>query len=120
MKKKLLVGLLTIAACFSIGSTSFASSASTTSPISTPATTSVSANQEVTPLAGGYREEIIHMKSGYGRYLAGYNFQLIFNDGAIEFYEDGFVIAVKYGAAGIFADDGNGNTISYTILVDRQ
>lgn len=120
MKKKLLAGLLTVTTCLTVGSTSFASSASTTSSVSTPATTSVSANHEVSPQSGGYREEIIHMKSGYGRYLPGYNFQLVYNDGAIEFFEDGFVISLKYGVATIFADDGYGNTIAYIILVDRQ
>ncbi|MEK4047565.1 hypothetical protein NSU18_28565 [Paenibacillus sp. FSL H8-0048] len=119
MKKKLLVGLLTVTACFALGSTSFAATAS----IQTPDLPAVSTLNKVTPqdvsAKASFEQIIVHMNSGYWKYLPG-SLELIFNDGAIVLYEDGWVQAVQYGASTIFSYDEFGNITAYTILVDRN
>ncbi|MEK4993259.1 hypothetical protein [Paenibacillus sp. FSL H7-0918] len=116
MKKKILAGLLTVSACFTLGSTSFAASAPTTTPDSTPVS-NVATSQEITA-KGTYTEVNIEMQSGTWRYIPG-NLQLVSNDGAIELYEDGWVRAVKYGWACVFSYDQYGNILAYGIFVDR-
>ncbi|MGE7614758.1 hypothetical protein [Paenibacillus sp. NPDC101420] len=117
MKKKILAGLLTVSACFTLGSTSFAASAPTTTPDSTPVA-NVATSQEIST-KGTFDQIIVHMDSGTWRYIPGF-LELIFNDGAIELYEDGWVRAVQYGASTIFSYDQYGNIVAYTILVDRN
>ncbi|WP_238655889.1 hypothetical protein [Paenibacillus piscarius] len=119
MKKKILVGLLTVSACFALGSTSFAATAPTKAPdLSSVATVSKATAQDVNAKAS-FEQIIVHMNSGYWKYLPG-TLELIFNDGAIVLYEDGWVQAVQYGASTIFSYDEFGNITAYTILVDRN
>ncbi|MEK4187744.1 MULTISPECIES: hypothetical protein [Paenibacillus] len=112
LKKKLLVGLFAVASCFAAGSTSFAATAQTTTPNPTPVSNVTS---EPT-----FEQIIIYMDSGEQRYIPGVLRQLIYNDGAIVLHENGWVSAVQYGAANIFAYDALGNIKSFTILVDRD
>lgn len=113
MKKKIMLGILTIVSCFSLGSTSFAA----TVPTDQNASSAISA--VTTGLPGSYEERIIHMKSGESRVLFGDYFYLAQNDGAINFWDDGFITAVQYGVAYIDAYDTRSNHIVYIILVDR-
>ncbi|MEK5397435.1 hypothetical protein [Paenibacillus sp. FSL K6-2859] len=117
MKKKILAGLLTVSACFALGSTSFAASAPTTNPNSTPVS-NVATSQEITA-KGTFEQVIVHLDSGYWKYLPGF-LELVFNDGGIVLYQDGWVEAVQYGAATIKSTDEYGNITYYTILVDRK
>jgi hypothetical protein len=112
MKKKLLAGLLTVSACFALGSTSFAATAPTTTPDPIPVSnvTSGSSFQTVT----------IKMTSGEQRYIPGVLRELVYNDGAITLYENGWVWALQYGAANIYSYDASGNITSFIILVDRD
>jgi hypothetical protein len=113
MKKKILAGLLTVSACFSIGSTSFASSATsiTTSPQPSAIT------QEVTT-TGNLYQAIIHMKVGEVIFVSGSNLQLISTDGAIELRPDeSKITALQPGASAVMADFGNGDVMIYTFLV---
>ncbi|OMD88247.1 hypothetical protein BSK49_16510 [Paenibacillus odorifer] len=112
MKKKILAGLLTVSACFALGSTSFAATAPTTAPDPIP----------VSSVASGptFEQITIYMDSGEQRCIPGVLRELIYNDGAIILHENGWVSAVQYGTANIFAYDALGNIKSFTILVDRD
>lgn len=112
MKKKFLIGLLTLSACFTLGSTSFAATAPTTTPDPTPTFSATSGPT--------FEQIIIYMDSGEQRYIPGVLRELIYNDGAIILHENGWVSAIQYGAANIFAYDAGGNIKSFTILVDRN
>ncbi|MGZ0042059.1 hypothetical protein [Paenibacillus ottowii] len=114
MKKKLLIGLLTVAACFSLGSTSFADSAVTTSPKSTPST----ASHVITPSAT-YTSEI-NIKVGESRNLSGSGFWISGDQGdnsPIYLDRNGLVIGLKPGYALVVADLPDGDLIQYSITV---
>lgn len=110
MKKKLLVGLFTVAACFSLGSTSFASSTTSSVPDS-----SLTKNQVAT--SGEYYQAIINLNVGDGMWVSGSNFYYVHTDGSIEVRQDGLITALSPGASTVAADFGNGNTMYYIILV---
>lgn len=111
MKKKILVGLLTVATCFSLGSTSFASSAS--------AASLPEANQssQITPLAD--YSAVINMKVGERTWATGYSFVIVSTDGAaiLEPYNQDAFYALRPGITVIRADFGNGNWMYYSIVV---
>ncbi|MBY7736716.1 hypothetical protein MMB75_07230 [Paenibacillus sp. P2(2022)] len=113
MKKKLLIGLLTVAACFSLGSTSFASPAAAAAPDSQAAITQgVTKNAVISRLT---------LKVGESRYLTGSSFWISGDQGdnnPIYLNVDGLVVGLKPGVALVVADlpDGSGQ-IEYYITV---
>ncbi|MFW9331763.1 hypothetical protein ACN6AX_00840 [Paenibacillus polymyxa] len=113
MKKKLLIGLLTVAACFSLGSTSFADSAVTTSPKATPST----ASHVITPSA--YRSDI-DIRVGQQITLSGKHFWISGDQGdnnPIYLSSGGIVVGLKKGDALVVAELENGELIEYYIHV---
>ncbi|KHL95197.1 hypothetical protein QW71_14475 [Paenibacillus sp. IHB B 3415] len=114
MKRKLLVGLLTIAACFTVGSTSFAAEA----PSSTlSSSTSISPNAVIKPI--DETQAIVRMQVGETIWLTGYNFWYINYDGSIEIIPaEGKFTALHPGTSTVAADFGNGITFYYIILVN--
>ncbi|MEK3671020.1 hypothetical protein [Paenibacillus sp. FSL R10-2771] len=114
MKRKLLIGLLTIAACFTVGSTSFAAEA----PSSTlSSSTSISPNAVIKPI--DETQAIVRMQVGETIWLTGYNFWYINYDGSIEIIPaEGQFTALHPGTSTVAADFGNGITFYYIILVN--
>ncbi|KJD46698.1 hypothetical protein [Paenibacillus terrae] len=111
MKKKLMIGLLTVVACFTLGSTSFAASASTPSPNTAPAETSnviTPADQYVVP---------INLRVGETITVAGSNFWISGDYGGIYLDQQGLIIALKPGVCTVVADLPNGDTILYGVTV---
>lgn len=112
MKRKILVGLLSVAACFSLGSTSFASSISanqvTTSSISESSQLSTNAVFQAT----------INLKAGEMVYVTGYSFWYVYNDDyCVDFSQAGLIVGSRPGTSIIGADFGNGNVMHYTVVV---
>nr|WP_145402268.1 hypothetical protein [Paenibacillus xylanexedens] len=111
MKKKLLIGLLTVATCFSVGSTSFASDNSTTSQ----------ASFSPSPVIQPYQDfgAVINLNVGQRTWATGYSFQIITTDGSviIEPYNDYAFYALRPGVTVIRADFGNGNWMYYSVVV---
>jgi hypothetical protein len=110
MKKKILAGLLTVSACFTLGSTSFANSVSTTtlnnSELRSPITTL------------DQYSAVIKLVPGQTVWLTGYDFWYESSDGCVEVYPaEGRFVALKPGVSVVIADFGNGNTMAYTIVV---
>ncbi len=109
MKKKLLVGLLTVAACFSLGSTSFA--ATTTISSSSP-----SISETVSPAAWDYVRDV-SLNVGDSIYMSGYDFWYLVYDGSISVTQDGLFTALSPGYSVVAADMGNDNRMIYKITV---
>ncbi|MEK5417224.1 hypothetical protein BSK49_16390 [Paenibacillus odorifer] len=103
MKKKILAGLLTISACFALGSTSFAADAT----IPTPTNSSPSVTSEVTPYV--YYEKDIYLKVGdFGSEYSGITWNVIYNDGSTIVGTDRFVVTpVEPGITVVSAEMGN-------------
>ncbi|RPE03314.1 hypothetical protein [Paenibacillus polymyxa] len=112
MKKKIMIGLLTVVACFTLGSTSFAASTTIPNPSTDPSGTS----NVITP-TDSYVVPI-HLKVGETRTLAGSNFWISGDDGSIYLDQQGLVIALKPGVCTVVADLPSGDTISYTVYVN--
>ncbi|MCE3200450.1 hypothetical protein [Paenibacillus sonchi] len=112
MKKKVVVGLLTVAACFSLGSTSFASSIPTTQ---VPNSSLSETSGVITP--NDFNAQVF-MKVGDERWFGGSNFRVIYNpDSAVEVHEDGLFIARNPGHALVAADYNGIDVILYSIYV---
>jgi ABC-type glycerol-3-phosphate transport system substrate-binding protein len=103
MKKKILAGLLTVSACFALGSTSFA--ADTT--ISTPSSPQAETSQVITPYA--FYEKDIYLKVGdFGSEYSGITWNVIYNDGSTNVGTDRFVVTpVEPGLTVVSAEMGN-------------
>ncbi|WP_339314648.1 hypothetical protein [Paenibacillus sp. FSL R10-2734] len=112
MKKKLLAGLLTVSACFSIGSTSFASSVTP----SQVAKVSESEASIITP--SSIFEATIKMKVGESIYVTGYSFWFVHDGHAVDYTQEGLFVALNPGTSIIAANFGNGNTMHYTVIVE--
>jgi hypothetical protein len=110
MKKKILLGLLTVATCFSLGSTSFAS---TTSATSLPDTN----QSQITPFQDF--STVINLVVGDRTWVTGYSFVIVSTDGAaiLEPYNEDAIYALKPGITVIRADFGNGNWMYYSVVV---
>ncbi|MNW58716.1 hypothetical protein MF628_000797 [Paenibacillus polymyxa] len=111
MKKKIMVGLLTVVACFTLGSTSFAASTTVPSPSTDPSGTS----NVITPT-----DDIvvpIDLNVGEKRYLGGSNFWVSGDDSSIYLDQQGLVIGIKKGICTVVADLPSGDTIIYRINV---
>lgn len=113
MKKKLLIGLLSVAACFSLGSTSFADSGKAV----TAAAASSAVSQVIT--AGNHYSTSITIKVGQSFQLTGSGFWITgqLPSGTIYLNSQGLVIGLKAGTAGVMADLPNGDTITYYFTV---
>ncbi|PYE49857.1 hypothetical protein HUB98_09040 [Paenibacillus barcinonensis] len=101
MSKKLLLGIVSIAACFSLGSTSFADASivPTSSQVSQSMTSQVSAMNDVIIE--------ITLRVGESRNLSGSNFSISGDQGnnsPIYLDRNGFVLGLKAGEAVVVAD----------------
>lgn len=113
MKKKLLLGLLSLTACFSLGSTSFADSSTVVN--SNPAMTAI--KQDVTAHGNYYAE--ITIKVGESINLTGSGFFISSAPPYDSIYlnRQGLVIGLKPGSVAVVADLPGGDTIMYYITV---
>ncbi|WP_366294439.1 hypothetical protein [Paenibacillus sp. AN1007] len=115
MSKKLLLGIVSIAACFSLGSTSFAdTSLVPTSPqISQSVTSQVNAMDKI--------NVEITLRVGESRNLSGSNFWISGDQGnnsPIYLDRNGFVLGLKVGDAVVVADlPGGAGSVLYYIHV---
>lgn len=111
MKKKILIGLLTVATCFSLGSTSFASSISSTSLSDT------AQSSQITPLSD--YSAVLNLVVGQRTWVTGYSFVIVSTDGAaiLEPYNQDAIYALRPGITVIRADFGNGNWMYYSVVV---
>ncbi|WP_179032883.1 hypothetical protein [Paenibacillus kribbensis] len=108
MKKKILIGMLTIVACLSFSSASFASNDSTSLSNKT---------SKITPNAD--YSGVINLKVGQRTWATGYSFQIVSTNGAVilEPENDWSFYALRPGITVIKADFGNGNWMHYSVIV---
>jgi len=113
LKKKLLVGLLSLTACFSLGSTSFANSS--TAVNENPA---MNVFNKAVPAKDNYYTEIT-IKVGESINLTGSGFFISSAPpyDAIYLNRQGLVIGLKPGSVAVVADLPGGDTIMYYITV---
>ncbi|NOU79379.1 hypothetical protein GC101_10860 [Paenibacillus sp. LMG 31459] len=116
MKKKSLVGLFTISACFTLGSTSFAAVAST--PVNTTFAPSIS---QVSPQSI-HGEAVIRLKVGERIMVSGWNFNVLFNyTGSLGYViQDGVYewVGVQPGVAVVTCNLPNDVEMYYTFIVE--
>ncbi|MGV2883452.1 hypothetical protein [Paenibacillus taichungensis] len=111
MKKKLITGLLTVVACFTVGSTSFAATATPPSPSTTSAETSnviTLADQISVPIS---------LRVGESITVAGSNFWISGDYGGIYLNQQGLIIGLSPGVCTVVGYLPNGDTVLYTVTV---
>ncbi|UPK45334.1 hypothetical protein [Paenibacillus pabuli] len=110
MKKKLITGLLTVVACFTVGSTSFAASAATPSPTTLAETSNVItlADQISVPIS---------LRVGESITVAGSNFWISGDYGGIYLNQQGLIIGLSPGVCTVVGYLPNGDTVLYTVTV---
>ncbi|MNB94367.1 hypothetical protein D3C75_415180 [compost metagenome] len=111
MKKKLLVGLLTVSACFALSSTSFAANAPTT----TSSFSSSNISQVVTPLDF---EANISVNVGETIWVTGYDFWVVRNPENVLVTQDGSITGLQHGVSVVAADFGNDQVMFYTVTIN--
>jgi hypothetical protein len=113
MKKKLFVGLLTVSACLTIGSTSFASGIPTTQ---VPNFSQSETSNLIT--VNDFTAQVF-MKVGDERWFGGSDFRVIYNpDFSVEVHEDGLFIARNPGHAFVAANWNGIDEVLYSVYVE--
>ncbi|WP_025681075.1 hypothetical protein [Paenibacillus massiliensis] len=114
MKKKLLVGVLAAATCFSLGSTSFANTAAASE---SPQITSSVDSRVVTPSSTYH--SYLTLNVGESRNLSGSGFWIASAPPYDQIYlnSQGLVIGLKPGVVTVMADLPGGDKIAYYITV---
>ncbi|MEK3788728.1 MULTISPECIES: hypothetical protein [Paenibacillus] len=115
MKKKILVGLLSAAACFSLGSTPFADTAAAAS--AGPQITSSVDSRVITPSSTYH--SYLTLSVGESRNLSGSGFWIASAPPYDQIYlnSQGLVIGLKPGVVTVMADLPGGDKIAYYITV---
>ncbi|MEC0128608.1 hypothetical protein [Paenibacillus pabuli] len=110
MKKKLITGLLTVVACFTVGSTSFAASTTSVPNTTLPETSNVItlADQISVPIS---------LRVGESITVAGSNFWISGDYGGIYLNQQGLIIGLSPGVCTVVGDLPNGDTVLYTVTV---
>ncbi|WP_438497200.1 hypothetical protein [Paenibacillus sp. IHBB 3054] len=104
MKKKVLLGILTVAACFSLGSTSFAADMPTFTAGSSPSETS----QAISSLA--YLERDVYLTVGTPTMWYPAEVREVYSDGSANVDSDFGVTPIRPGTTVVWSIMSNGDT----------